>query len=133
MHRFRPTCLLALLVPLISTADGQTPPRQAPPATIVTLGDSITKGERAGVRADETFSALIERALRAGGADVRVVNLGVGGERTDQALQRLGAVADRGPRIVTVMYGTNDSYVDPGKAVSRLTTQQYKANLRAIV
>ena len=71
MHRFTPTCLLALIVTQISTADGQTPPRQAPPATIVTLGDSITKGVRAGVRPEETFAALAERALRADGIDVR--------------------------------------------------------------
>ena len=65
--------------------------------------------------------------------NVRVVNLGVGGERTDQALRRLDAVAEHRPRVVTVMYGTNDSYVDQGKTQSRLTVEDYRANLEAIV
>ena len=65
---------------------------------MVTLGDSITKGERAGVRPEDTFAAIAERELKAKGMDVRVVNLGVGGERTDQALRRLDAVAEARPR-----------------------------------
>src|SRR4029078_1868242 len=59
---------------------------------VVALGDSITKGVRAGVRPEETFAALAERALKADGIDVEVVNLGVGGERTDQAPERHDAV-----------------------------------------
>ena len=70
---------------------------------IVALGDSITKGVRAGVRPNETFAALAERALKADGIDAEVVNLGVAGERTDQALKRLDAVSGHGPRVVTVM------------------------------
>ncbi len=31
------------------------------------------------------------------------------------------------------MYGTNDSYVDPGSSSSRISREDYKANLRAIV
>src|SRR5262249_5749315 len=67
------------------------------------------------------------------GIDAEVVNLGVGGERTDQALKRLDAVSGHGPRVVTVMYGTNDSYVDRGATASRISLEEYTANLRAIV
>lgn len=101
---------------------------------IVTLGDSITKGVRPGVLAEQTFAALIEAALRAGGLAVEVINVGIGAERTDQALARLaGDVIARKPAVVTVMYGTNDSYVDIGKAASRLTVEQYRSNLETIV
>jgi lysophospholipase L1-like esterase len=101
---------------------------------IVTLGDSITKGVRPGVKADETFSALLESDLRRGGLAVEVINVGIGGERTDQALARLGRdVIARKPALVTIMYGTNDSYVDKGKNASRLTVEQYRANLEKIV
>jgi lysophospholipase L1-like esterase len=104
------------------------------PVTIVTLGDSITRGVRAGVKPDETFASLIEADLKAKGIAGRVVNRGIGGERTDQAIARLAkdVVALR-PRLVSVMYGTNDSYVDAGKSSSRLTLDEYRANLRAIV
>ena len=100
---------------------------------VVTLGDSITKGVRVGVRPEDTFSTLAGRALKADGIDAEIINLAVGGERTDQALKRLDAVFEHRPRVVTVMYGTNDSYVDPGAASSRISLEQYRANLEAIV
>jgi acyl-CoA thioesterase-1 len=63
-----------------------------------------------------------------------VTNVGIGGERTDQALKRLdSAVIARQPHVVTIMYGTNDSYVDAGKSESRLSLDTYRDNLREIV
>ncbi len=128
----RPLLTLALWLFLLSIVRAETPPSR-PALTVVTLGDSITKGVRTGVGPDETFSAIVERELKAKGVDVHVVNLGVGGERTDQALQRLDAVVGPKPRVVTVMYGTNDSYVDPGKPGPRLSLEDFRKNLRTIV
>ncbi|MBM3853031.1 MAG: lysophospholipase, partial [Verrucomicrobia bacterium] len=50
------------------------------------------------------------------------------------ALARLAAdvIAQR-PHLVTVMYGTNDSWIDQGQAASRLGEKAYEANLRALV
>jgi lysophospholipase L1-like esterase len=109
-------------------------PRSTEPLRIVTLGDSITKAVRPGVAAEETFAARLERALRRGGVDVTVRNVGIGGERTDQALLRLerDVLAHR-PHLVTIMYGTNDSYVDPGKTASRITVEAYQKNLLQLV
>lgn len=101
---------------------------------IVTLGDSITKGVRSGVTVEETFSHRLERALMDRGLPVKVSNLGIGGERTDQALKRLEAeVLAKQPQIVTIMYGTNDSYIDQGKSASRITAAEYRANLTNLV
>ena len=111
-------------------------PRRTPRSTItiVTLGDSITKGVRRGVTAQQTFSARLEKSLRRAGRQVRVVNVGIGGERTDQALKRLKAdVIARRPALVTIMYGTNDSYVDRGRTTSRISRQTYRKNLIALV
>ncbi|NQV22844.1 MAG: hypothetical protein HQ518_00630 [Rhodopirellula sp.] len=101
--------------------------------TIVTLGDSITKGVRSGVTTDQTFASLAEQGLTAAGRSASVINVGIGGERTDQALKRLDQVLRYNPDIVTVMYGTNDSYVDKGKTTSRITVDEYRANLNRIV
>lgn len=107
---------------------------EGPKVKVVTLGDSITRGARPGVKADETFAAGLQSALRKNAIDVEVVNVGIGGERTDQALKRLKtAVVDTKPAIVTVMYGTNDSYVDRDKDQPRLSAEQYGANLRQII
>lgn len=104
------------------------------PLQIVTLGDSITKGSRPGVGVHQTFASLLEKTLRQNGLSVEVKNVGIGGERTDQALLRLEHdVISLRPRFVTVMYGTNDSYVDRGKTTSRITIEAYEANLRELV
>jgi lysophospholipase L1-like esterase len=104
-----------------------------PTARIVTLGDSITKGVRTGVKPQETFAALLQAALKEQGREVEVTNVGIGGERTDQALKRLDKIIALKPGIVTVMYGTNDSYVDIGKTQSRITVDEYRDNLMQIV
>ncbi|GAB4159362.1 MAG: SGNH/GDSL hydrolase family protein [Planctomycetaceae bacterium] len=101
---------------------------------MVTLGDSITRGVRPGVKASETFASLVEKSLRKSGYRVKVTNVGIGGERTDQALKRLDKVLKKhAPAMMTVMYGTNDSYVDRGKSASRISLKSYEANLRRIV
>jgi lysophospholipase L1-like esterase len=102
--------------------------------TIVTLGDSITKGARSGVKPEETFAALLEAGLKKQGVRAEVINVGIGGERTDGALARLEKdVIARQPRIVTIMYGTNDSFVDKGQKEPRLTFDEYRTNLKALV
>lgn len=107
---------------------------EQPKVRIVTLGDSITRGVRTGVKAEETFAALLQAGLRERKIDAEVINVGIGGERTDQALKRLAKdVLAKKPTLVTIMYGTNDSFVDGGKQDSRLPTGQYEANLRQIV
>jgi lysophospholipase L1-like esterase len=107
---------------------------EAPKLKVITLGDSITRGERPGVKADETFAARLQAALRKNATGAEVLNVGIGGERTDQALKRLkAAVIDQKPALVTIMYGTNDSYVDRGKEEPRLSAEQYGANLRQLV
>lgn len=100
---------------------------------IVTLGDSITKGVRAGVTVEETFAARLQAGLQKQGITAKVTNVGIGGERSDQALARLDKVIALKPRIVTVMYGTNDSYVDIGRKDSRITSEAYGKNLAEIV
>lgn len=102
--------------------------------TIVTLGDSITKGHRTGVSREQTFAALIEAGLRHQSDRLRVINVGIGGERTDQALRRLDKdIIQRKPSVVTIMYGTNDSYIDVGRNQTRITVDAYRENLNTLI
>jgi acyl-CoA thioesterase-1 len=104
------------------------------PVKIITLGDSITKGVRTGVSAEQTFAARIQATLRERGIAAEVTNVGIGGERTDQALLRLDKeIIAKEPQIVTIMYGTNDSYIDPGQKESRLTEHEFRDNLMQLV
>ena len=107
--------------------------QDAAPTTVVMLGDSITKGVRSGVTADETFSALLALRFKENGIPVDVVNQGVGGETTAGVLARFDAdILPLKPRIVVVMYGTNDCYVDAGKSASRLSRVEFRANLEKL-
>ncbi|MBM3995678.1 MAG: lysophospholipase [Planctomycetes bacterium] len=119
---------MGLLVTILFTfLSGDTVPR------IVALGDSITRGERAGVKATQTFPAQLHKTLSKDGVATVVLNLGVGGQRTDQAIKRLAEVAKYKPKIVTIMYGTNDSYVDVGAKEPRITADEYRKNLTTLV
>jgi acyl-CoA thioesterase-1 len=104
------------------------------PPLVITLGDSITRGVRAGVKPEETFSSLLAAALKEKKIAAEVINAGIGGEATDQALRRLQKdVLARKPAVVAIMYGTNDSYVDKGKKDSRLSLDDFKRNVTEIV
>ena len=132
----KPRCRFTLAIALTAFLGAFAAGAELAPAKvrIVTLGDSITKGVRPGVMTEETFAARLEAALRVDGMDATVINVGIGGERTDQALLRLTKdVLAHKPNVVTVMYGTNDSYVDKGKDTSRLTVDEYRANLVRLV
>lgn len=123
----RAACLAAACLVAASAVAGE-------PLRIVTLGDSITKGARPGVTEEQTFASLIAAKLREEGQTAEVVNVGIGGERTDQALERLERdVLALRPAVVAVMYGTNDSYVDQGAQDSRIARDQYRDNLYALV
>jgi acyl-CoA thioesterase-1 len=105
-----------------------------PELTILCLGDSITRGVRPGVGAEQTFAALLQADLRKAGFHAKVINAGIGGEQTDGARARLARdVLPRKPQVVTVMYGTNDSYSYRGKKSSSLLLADYRANLRHLI
>jgi len=130
----RPLCAVVLCGLLALGSRAAVPQEGSAEAKIVALGDSITKGVREGVRPDETFTALLQARLKARGSAATVVNAGVGGERTDQALARLESVVlSQRPTIVILMYGTNDSYIDIDARTSRIDIDTYSRNLRALI
>ncbi len=132
-RRIAPRLLLAQLT-LAQLTLASAMAGAAEPLRLVTLGDSITKGVRTGVQPSETFATLVGQALERHGLRVEVTNVGIGGERTDQAVKRLERdVLALRPHLVTIMYGTNDSYVDAGKSSSRITREEYQRHLTSLV
>ena len=105
-----------------------------PKIKVITLGDSITKAVRPGVGPTETFAWMLGTELRARGFHAETINVGIGGEQTEQALARLErGIVSQQPSIVTIMYGTNDSYQYKGEDAPRLTKDQYRNNLKQLV
>src|SRR5262249_44801705 len=80
---------------------------------IVALGDSLTAGF--GLRAEATFPARLEQALKAKGVAVEVVNAGVSGDTTSDGLARLDWAVPEGTDAVILALGANDMLrgIDP--------------------
>jgi acyl-CoA thioesterase I len=93
---------------------GETAVAQAArPLTIVVLGDSLSAGY--GLPRASAFPEQLERALRARGHDVRLINAGVSGDTTTGGLERLDWSVPEGTDGVIVELGANDMLrgVDP--------------------
>jgi acyl-CoA thioesterase I len=96
---------MALAAPGAPAAEG--------PVKIVALGDSLTAGYR--IAAADAFPVKLERALRAKGHAVEVVNAGVSGDTAAGGLARLDWAVPAGTEAVIVELGANDALrgVDP--------------------
>jgi acyl-CoA thioesterase I len=104
-------------------------PAPEPPVRILALGDSLTQGY--GVRTGMEFPAQLERALKAQGLNVSVINAGVSGDTSAGGLARLDwsltpdQVGGR-PEVAIVEFGGND-------ALRGLSPAEMEKNVDAIL
>ena len=92
-----------------SPAKPESAPRpQAPDSrpVIAAFGDSLTAGF--GADPGKSYPDFLQRELDRRGYRYRVVNAGVSGETTTDALARLSTVTDLKPAVVIVEFGGND-------------------------
>jgi acyl-CoA thioesterase I len=116
-------CLWMAIALLLAVAYAPSAPAQAPgkaPLRIVVLGDSLVAGFQ--LKASDAFPAQLERALKARGHQVDVINAGVSGDTTAAGLERLQWALPAGTDAVIVELGANDALrgLDPGKARANL-------------
>ena len=120
-----------LLCPSFLSAAGK---ESAEPITIVTFGDSTTATRGPLV----VYSMILEKELPAAGFPVKVINAGIGGNTTQQAVARFEKdVLQHQPQLVIIQFGINDSTADvwrkPPVTKSRISLEQYAANLRTLI
>lgn len=101
------------------------PPAARAAATVLAFGDSLTAGKDLEDPDAEAYPAVLERLLRAKGFDVSVVNAGVSGDTTSDALARLDWSLSEEPDVLLVALGSNDTF--QGKKVGDI-----ERNLEAI-
>jgi acyl-CoA thioesterase-1 len=98
------TILLALV--LACGADTPTQPATSPDRIVVALGDSLTAGP--GLSPEETYPARLQERIRAAGLPHVVINQGVSGDTTADALARLDRTLASAPEVLIVALGAND-------------------------
>jgi acyl-CoA thioesterase-1 len=75
-------------------------------AVIVAFGDSLTSGP--GLDPSDTYPVLLQRRLRQSGYDYRVINAGVNGDTSGEAVRRLDEAIVPDAKIMIVELGIND-------------------------
>jgi acyl-CoA thioesterase-1 len=106
MHRFAAALLLAIFSAACDRDQlSPTSPDQLTPV-IVALGDSLTSGP--GLTPGQTYPALLEQRLSAAGYRYRVINAGVSGDTTSEALPRFNDAIVPETRIMILALGIND-------------------------
>src|SRR5438094_2983115 len=105
------------LLTLALQSNGQAP-------IILAIGDSMTAGY--GVAPEFSYPAQLEKELKNRGYHYRVVNQGVTGSTTTQALSRLNRALAVQPEIVLIQLGGNDASQGIPRTVS-------KENLRIMI
>jgi len=110
--------LIAALAPALVLGASAAAAEQ--PLRIVVLGDSLVAGF--GLKPSEAFPAQLERALKARGHAVEVINAGVSGDTTAGGLARVAwAVPERTDAVILEL-GANDALrgLDPARAKANL-------------
>ena len=99
-------------------------PSQTSGVRIVAFGDSLTSGW--GLTPNEAFPAALEAELRQRGMDVTIINAGVAGDTTSDAIARIGQVLEQNPQAVIVEFGANDG-------LRGISPKRIETNLDAIL
>jgi acyl-CoA thioesterase-1 len=119
---------VALLAALVSLA-ALILPAAAEPYRIVGFGDSLMAGY--GLDAGESFPEKLEKALRAKGHDVVIVNAGVSGDTTSGGLSRLDWSVPDGTSLVILELGANDMLRGIAPAITEKNLDAMLARLKA--
>lgn len=103
------SALIGLSCLVLSACGGGSPG----PAIIVAFGDSLTENKAEFVTPSEHWTEKLKAQITTSGVDanrsVSVINEGIGGENSDDALKRLpGVLTKYKPTHVILTHGTND-------------------------
>ncbi|WJR78606.1 arylesterase [Bradyrhizobium sp. NP1] len=123
--------MLVLTVALMTALGASTPAMAAAsrPIKMVVLGDSLSAG--LGLSGPEAFPARLQKALKAKGIDVDMVNAGVSGDTASGGRDRLDWSVPEGTEAVIVELGANDALRGLDPAVTRAALSDIVARLKA--
>jgi len=112
--------IVSVLFSLSGCAGGDIANRGSQGTAIICFGDSITAGLE--VASQDTYPAQLSRLL-----GKEVINAGVSGDTTRQALRRIERdVLSRNPKLVLVEFGANDAF-------QKIDPQETFGNIRKVI
>lgn len=114
--------LLAAAGPCVNQAVAREP-------VIVAFGDSLTAG--LGLPENDAFPAQLEKALRARGQEVKVVNAGVSGDTAAAGLARLDWAMPDDASAVIIELGANDALQGLDPAATKATLEKIITDVKA--
>lgn len=114
--------LLAAAGPCVNQAVAREP-------VIVAFGDSLTAG--LGLPENDAFPAQLEKALRARGQEVKVVNAGVSGDTAAAGLSRLDWAMPDDASAVIIELGANDALQGLDPAATKATLEKIITDVKA--
>ncbi len=117
---------------MLLTQTSAPPAAQTRPLRIAALGDSLTAGY--GLPQNAAFPAVLERALKARGHNIEIVNAGVSGDTASGGLDRLDWSVPDGTDGVILELGANDMFrgLDPAATQRSLETIVTRLKARGI-
>ena len=121
----------AVVAAVMLLAASGLPTIQAAAATpvIVAFGDSLTAG--LGLPEKDSFPAQLERALKARGQEVKVINAGVSGDTASAGLARLDWAMPDDASAVIIELGANDALQGLDPAATKATLEKIITELKA--
>ena len=120
---------LGILALILSLLTAPAPVAGERDTVLVAFGDSLTAGF--GLAPEAAFPRQLEKALRARGHAVRVVNAGVSGDTASAGLTRLKWAVPEGADAVILELGANDALRGLDPDVTRAALERIIAALKA--
>src|SRR5271169_5547886 len=102
---------------------------EAKPIKMVVLGDSLSAGF--GLSGSDAFPAKLQKALKAKGIEVDMINAGVSGDTSSGGRDRLDWSVPEGTQAVIVELGANDALRGTDPSVTRAALADILTRLKA--
>jgi acyl-CoA thioesterase-1 len=122
--------VLSMVLVAAGTASAQAPAaKETKPVKMVVLGDSLSAG--LGLSASAAFPAKLQKALKANGIEVDMINAGVSGDTSSGGRDRLDWSVPEGTEAVILELGANDALRGTDPAVTRAALSDILTRLKA--
>ena len=122
--------VLGMVLASAGTGFAQAPaPSQTKPIKMVVLGDSLSAG--LGLPASSAFPERLQKALKAKGIEVDMINAGVSGDTSSGGRDRLDWSVPEGTQAVILELGANDALRGTDPAVTRSALTEIVTRLKA--